>query len=505
MKRILTLTESKLINLIKQIIKEQEIEEIRFTPEQYLLLLKNVAYQAHLIPQMKRFKDKKIVITGKLDLTQFKDQKMLTDLGSIKIDGDLNVSNTNIKNLDNVEVSGSMRYWGTPYNDVIENRKRQAKYREQEERRENGEWDLENTNDDEAVRATAAFLYAIQRGDVGGLTDDDRERVKELEEEIQRLEEEQQNLDLDDEDYSEKFDEITDTQSELEEERDELISGKVDVYDFYPDGAHYKMDIFECLSTGYRYAVGTESEGDESMEDYYEEWVENPQHYINKDQLSYFIDGDAVANDWEDTVRDWVYEEPDNYGVEKQLSRDQKDEIWVLEMEKYIYENTGVRFPIQYATKEDGGVFDFEDGEGNRFQYYEEGGNWVLDKDGVTVDPYKIYDDEDTQDQQDDRESRISDIEYEIEEIKDNPDGDPSDDDIEEAVENYLDDIRRRPGDWLEDMGFGSEQLFNYIDKDKLKDDLISDSNYGDALNGYDGNYDWIKVGNEDFIVMRID
>ena len=43
----------------------------RFTPEQYLQLLKNVAYQAHLIPQMKRFKDKKIVITGKLDLTPF--------------------------------------------------------------------------------------------------------------------------------------------------------------------------------------------------------------------------------------------------------------------------------------------------------------------------------------------------------------------------------------------------------------------------------------------------
>lgn len=504
MKRILTLTESKLINLIKQIIKEQEIEEIRFTPEQYLQLLKNVAYQAHLIPQMKRFKDKKIVITGKLDLTQFKDQKMLTDLGSIKIDGDLNVSNTNIKNLDNVKVSGSMRYWGTPYYDVIQNRIRQAKYREQEERRENGEWDLENTNDDEAVRATAAFLYAMQRGDVSGLTDDDRERIKEIDEEIQRLEEEQENLDAGEEDYSEKFDEIIDKQSELEEEKDELISGKFDVYDFYPDGTHYKMDTFECLSTGYRYAVGTESEGDESMEDYYEEWVENPQHYINKDQLSYFIDGDAVANDWEDTVRDWVYDEPDSYGVEKQLSRDQEEEIWVLEMEKYIFENTGVRFPILYPTKKDG-AFDFMDEEDNHFQYKKDGDNWFLYKDGVRVDPNQIYEDEDTKDHQDDRESRISDIEYEIQEIKDNPDGGPSDDDVEEAVEDYLENIRRRPADWLEEMSFDSGQLFNYIDKDKLKDDLISDSDYGNALNGYDGNYDWIKVSNKNFIVMRID
>ena len=54
-------------------------------------------------------------------------------------------------------------------------------------------------------------------------------------------------------------------------------------------------------------------------------------------------------------------------------------------------------------------------------------------------------------------------------------------------------------------MSFDSGQLFNYIDKDKLKDDLISDSDYGNALNGYDGNYDWIKVSNQEFIVMRID
>ena len=501
MKRILRLTESNLIKLVKDIIKEQEVEEVRFTPEEYTMLLRNVGYNAHLIPKMPKFKNKKIVVTGSLKL-EGNDSNNLIDLGPIRIEGDLDISYTKIKNLDNTEVTGSKRYWGTPYYDLVQRRIQQEKYREQEERRRNDVWNLDNT-DDEGLRANAAFLYAMERGDVSGLTDDDREKAKEIKEEIQRLEEEQQNLDLDDEDYSEKFDEITDKQLELEEERDELISGKSDVYDFYPSGTNYRMDSFECLSTGYEYTVGTESEADVAMEDYYEEWAENPQHYISKDRLSYYIDGDALAEGWEDTVRDWIYEEPESYNVEKQLSSDQKDEIWVLEMEKYIFENTGVRFPIQHATKEDGGVFDFMDEEDNHFQYKEEGDNWFLYKDGVRVDPNNIYDDEDTQDHQDDRDSRISDIEYEIEEIKDNPDGDPSDDDIEEAVEDYLDEIRRRPADWLDEMGFGGDELYNYIDKDRLKDDLIRDSDYGETLSSYDGQYSMIDVGDKEFVVMR--
>lgn len=496
MKKRISFSKLKLVNIL-----EETVEEVRFTPEQYLILLRSVYFQAHLIPRMSKYKNKKIVVTGSLDLTKFADQKMLVDLGPIKIEGNLNISNTNIKSLDNTEITGYKTFWNTPYEKVVERRRRQAKYDEQKERRENDEWNPENT-DDEGLRANAAFLYALDRGDIETLTDEERERIKEIDEEIQRLEEEQENLDAGEEDYSEKFDEITDQQSELEEEKDELISEKVDVYDFYPAYGHYNMDSFECLENGHTYAVGTRYEADKSLEDYFEEQVDSPQHYFSKEYLTNYIDGDALAENWEDTVRDWVYEEPDSYGVEKQLSKDQKDEIWVLEMEKYIYENTGVRFPIQHATKEDGGVFDFEDEEGNRFQYYNEGGNWVLDKDGVRVDPNKIYDDEDTQDHQDDRESRISDIEWEIENIKDDPNGDPSDEDIEEAVEDYLDGIRRRPYDWVEEMGL---DIYDYVDKESLLEDLVNGVDWGEALSSYDGEYDLIDVGGEEFVVMRIE
>lgn len=500
MKRTLRLSESKLIRLVKDIIKEQQVDEVRFTPEQYISILKNVAYQAHLIPEMKRYKGKKIIVTGNLDLSKFGGEKNLVDLGPIKIEGNLDITNTNIKTLDNVEITGTSRHWNTPYQNLLERRARQKKYEEQNERREADEWNLENA-DDEGLRANAAFQYAVNRGEVETLTDDEKIRIDEITEEIQRLEEEQENLDPNDEDYIEKFDEITEKQLELEDEQDELRGDKVDVYDFYPSKyGHYGMSVFECLTTGFEYSVGTESEADDALYEYYDEQIEHPQHYFSDDFLSRYIDGDAVAETLEDSVRDWVYDEPQSYGVEPQLSRDQEDEIWVLEMEKYILENTGVRHPIQYATKEDGGIFDFEDEEGNRFQYYEEGDNWFLDKNGVRVDPDKIYDDEDTQDHQDDRDSRISDIEYEIQEIKDNPDGDPSDEDIEVAIENYLYDIKEDPAQWLENMGF---PIHNFIDKEQLRKDLIQNTEWGEALSHYDSQYDDIDINGNRFIVMR--
>jgi hypothetical protein len=119
----------------------------------------------------------------------------------------------------------------------------------------------------------------------------------------------------------------------------------------------------------------------------------------------------------------------------------------------------------------------------------------------VRVNPNKIYDDEDTSDQQDDKESRISDIEYEIQEIKDNPDGDPDEDSINDAVETYLDDeIGDDPYRWLKNYGY---DIGDYIDTRKLKEQLVNDADYGNVLNSYDGGYDEIRINGNDYIVMR--
>ena len=91
MKKVLKLTESNLIKLIKNIIKEQREQDT---------LLKNVYYQAHAIPKLRPFRGKKLVIDGSLDFKPFKDEVHLTDLGPIKVLGNIDISYTKIKSLD---------------------------------------------------------------------------------------------------------------------------------------------------------------------------------------------------------------------------------------------------------------------------------------------------------------------------------------------------------------------------------------------------------------------
>jgi len=507
MKKISNLKESFLVKKIKKLLKEEEVEEVVITPSQYYDLLKAVFYKAQAIPRLSRFKGKKIVIYGDLNLTQFKDQKFLTDLGSIKVIGNIDISYTGIKSLDNVEVTGYSSYWQTPYEKVVRARQQKKKENEQDSLRETGEWDLNDT-DELGEKANAAFEYAVGEGDLEALSDEDNERVDEIKIEITELEEQQSNLDGGEEDYDEEWNSIEERLDSLREEMETLTEDKADVYDLYPNGQHYRLTSFESLSTGKEFAVGTYNEADKSVNDYYDDILDEPTNYFDDNFLSYFIDDEEVKDYFRDSVEEWVRESPENYGVENELSKSQEDDIWLLEMEKWVYENEGVRSPIKYPSKEDNGrIFDFwDENEEHEFQYRNQSSdpsksNWVLYKDGVVVSPHQLYDDEDTSEQEDDRESRISDIEWEIQDIKDNPDGEPDEDRINDAVEEYLDDeIGRDAYRWLKDMGYG---IKDFIDKRRLKEQLINDSDYGDTLNGYDGNYDEIRINGTDYIVMR--
>jgi predicted nucleic acid-binding Zn-ribbon protein len=505
MKKVLKLTESNLIKLIKNIIKEQGEEEVVISPEEYYTLLKNVYYQAHAIPRLRPFRGKKLVIDGSLNFTPFQNEIHLTDLGNIKVNGSIDISYTKIKSLDDVEVSGSKRYWNTPYESVIKARIQKEKQNKQEERRENNEWDLNDT-DEEGEKANAAFEYAVNEGELKTLDEEQKEELENLKTRLSELE-----LQMKAEEDEERYDELSNEFDEVQEEIDGF-EDYVDVYDLYPNGSHYSMDSFESLSTGTVFAVGTMYEADTSMESYYEEMLDNVKSYFSKEHLSNYIDAEKVKDYFSDLVEEWVRESPESYDVDKELSDDQEEEIWLLQMEKWVYENEGVRAPISEPTREDGDVFDFEDVGGNRFQYrntsadpslYKSESHWVLYKDGAVVSPHQIYDDEDIQDYKDERESRISDIEYEIQEIKDNPDGDLDESSVESAVEDYLDNIERDPFGFLEDMGYTDFEEF--INLDELKDDLISQADYGETLNSYNGTYEEITINGTDYIVMRTD
>ena len=499
MKKKIRLTENKLVSIILKLIKEDEIEKVYISPEEYIQYLKQVGFMAHAIPYLPKFRGKKLVVNGSLNLSNVEGKQKIYKIGNIEVEGGLNVSYTNVKSLDDVKVTGHKTFWNTPYEKVIERRKLQAKYDEQNERREDGDWDIKNTGY-ESPRANAAFQYAVNDGHLQSLDDEEKEEINELRQRIKDLEEEQENLDAGDENYSEKFDEITDQQSELEEEIKNLTNDKVDVYDLYSVGSRWNLAEFESLSTKMTFAVGEYGEADDSLEDYYGEQVDDLDSYFSKETLSSYIDADKVKEYYSDSVEEWVRDDPDGYGVEKELSSDQEEEIWLLEMEKWVYENEGVRAPIMYPSKEKDGTFDFYDSEDNELQYRREGNNSILYKDGQVVPPRQLYDDEDTEEHETDREDRISDIDSEIEDIKENPDGDPDESSIEDVVNNYLEnEIGHDPARWLNSMG---GDITDFIDTRELLDDLVRNGDYGD-LNGYDGTYDTVNINGTDYVVMR--
>jgi hypothetical protein len=101
----------------------------------------------------------------------------------------------------------------------------------------------------------------------------------------------------------------------------------------------------------------------------------------------------------------------------------------------------------------------------------------------------------------DEIESEIEDIDVEIQDIKDDPDGDLNDDEVEEAVEDRLQQIKDDPVSWLDEM---SDQYENFVNTKSLLSDLVDGSDYG-SINGYNGEYDTVSVGDSTFIVMRIE
>jgi hypothetical protein len=101
-----------------------------------------------------------------------------------------------------------------------------------------------------------------------------------------------------------------------------------------------------------------------------------------------------------------------------------------------------------------------------------------------------------------DIEEILSDLNLEIEEIKSNPEGDFSDDLIDEQVEISVGSVRDNPWGFIEDLNINFEE---FIDKDDFIQEIIDVDGYGHVLNSYDGNADEVYVNGDLFYVMRID
>jgi hypothetical protein len=511
MKKVVRINESDLIVLIKNIIIEQDdsVEYEDFTPQEYIDLLKSVNYKAQAIPKFPDFKGKKIRVNGSLSLIGL---KQITNLGELIVTGDLNVRSTGIVSLEGVTVGGGLSHWDTPYSKEIDRRKEMALRAEARQRREDGEWDLNSPDiDDEGLMANAVFDYMVQEGDIEYLDGPEREELEDLERRMEELEER-----IDNEEDSEIVDELEIEQNDLQSEIDELKDKDNDVYDLIPVGSHYDLHTFRSIhndTSGNVYAVGTGSEADDSVEEYYEEMVNDLSNF-DKNTLSYHIDGDEVADYYEDMIREWVTDDPTNYGISRETSNSQDREIEKLQNQKRSLEietyliSSGARSPLIEEDIESLKYFKFNDYMDNILVVEWSENKWQIYQNGKKVESVTYEDEDEDGEYESDNESRVEEIENEIEgidediqDIKDEPDGDLNNDEVEEAVEGRLEEIRDSPLSWLDEMG---DEYNHFVDKKSLLGDLVDEGGYGD-LNGYNSEYDTVSVNDSTFVVMRID
>lgn len=99
--------------------------------------------------------------------------------------------------------------------------------------------------------------------------------------------------------------------------------------------------------------------------------------------------------------------------------------------------------------------------------------------------------------------SEIVDAQDLIDDIRENPEGDYDEDQIEEAIDNWAEDNEDNFIQLITDMGMDSKDIVNYADTKGIIDTVMGEDGYGTILGSYDGDYEEIDVENETYIVFR--
>jgi len=102
-------------------------------------------------------------------------------------------------------------------------------------------------------------------------------------------------------------------------------------------------------------------------------------------------------------------------------------------------------------------------------------------------------------------EDDIYDYEEIIEDINENPEGDYSEEEIDDTIGGMVDDGMRNFLQNMKDKGFDDEFLLEFIDMDGVYDDVIESDGYGQALSRFDNDSETYKINSQWFYVMRED
>ena len=338
-----------------------------------------------------------------------------------------------------------------------------GKEEDAQSRREDDEWALGPDCPDEGLKAHALLEWLVDTSDISVLTNEDKVEMQRLRDEIERLNAEYEAAE--DVDTS-LLDEVSDLEDELNE-----LEEKIDVYNIIPTGAHYELTTFEVIGgqlDGREYAVGTESETQDSCYEYVDQLIDDIGFEgFNKGFAMGYIDAEQVGDYARRFYEDDIYDNPESYleDSDRLLSRGQEEQIEIL--------------------------------------------NVKSEKTRRTIEQLEEYrDEEEDEEKIEELESKIEELEDlivenddEIGSIKDDPQGDFPQDMIDEAVESRVKDAEYDPEDFIKEWGL---DWSDFIDRREFIEGVIEEDGYGGTLGTYDGNADEVDIEGETYWVIRI-
>jgi hypothetical protein len=392
--------------IIKKVIREQTENVIMLTPEEFK---ENLLYFNSDVALLKRYyKNKDIIIKGNLDLSNNQEIKNLNVIS--KIEGNLNIQHSSVDVFDdnkarNVSDHGSERY-------LIKKREiLRQKFNYLNKLRKENAWNIQNGKEI-SYQTEALYKYIDENGELGYY--DDGVSEEEVVEDKYFI-------------YPEKY---------------HHYGGKM--FTWLGDDKHeaeYIVYNEDKIEEGAREAIQSRIDelGYEAFSDWL--WEDN-------------LDNDEVRRFLKEYISESVYDEPENWGIEKQLSDNQEKIIAVYKQK--------IEKLSQKLRSED------------------------LDSESTK----ELY-------------SEMEDIYTIIKDIEESPEGDYDEDDIESAIDSYVDDNEDNFISFLRDQGLGNDEILNFVDIEAIKDYIIRNDSWGDIIGSYDGGQDEFNINGHIYIVMR--
>ena len=239
------------------------------------------------------------------------------------------------------------------------------------------------------------------------------------------------------------------------------IGDDKDVYDIIPMGSEYSMYIFattDDLDT--QWIVGTTDDVFQSAKDYLSDWIDSEGlgTLFSADFVSGYVDNDKYVSFIRSNFEDSVREEPESYLEDDMRELSEKQMMFVQYLELKIQK---LEKKLESATDQD-------------------------EKESIRV--------------------MIDNTQEKIEEIQEDPQGEFSEERIEAAIDNLVDQYDRDPESYFEDWWgeFDVKVLVrnNLIDIDELIDDSVRADGAALILNNYDGSSDEVKFEGDTYEIM---